>query len=108
LYSRVNGYYVVPSELPVSHWRSLSAVLTVAELSCHEDRFSLSIESASLLSKKDIFLLRTFFSHQIPKPLKTKAVFQRIALPSLEMSRKSVVRIQREGTMRLSRLLIGG
>ena len=49
--------------------------------------------------KKDIFLLRTCFSHQILKPLKTKAVFQRIALPSLEMSRKSVVRIQREGAI---------
>lgn len=52
LYSRVNGYYVVPSELPVSPWRSVSGILTVVEMTCCEKKFSLSEESANWLSQK--------------------------------------------------------
>ena len=48
----MDGYYVVPSELPVSSWRPVSGILTAIELECYEGRFSLSKESATWLSEK--------------------------------------------------------
>ena len=52
LYSRVDGQYVIPSELPVSPWRSVSGILTVVEMKCYEQKFSLSEVSADWLSKQ--------------------------------------------------------
>ena len=36
LYSKMDGYYVVPSELPVSSWRPVSGILTAIESECYE------------------------------------------------------------------------
>ena len=52
LYRRVDDYYVVPSELPVSPWKSVSGILTVVEMTCCERKFFLSEQSANWLSQK--------------------------------------------------------
>ena len=52
LYSRVEGQYVIPSELPVSPWRSVSGILTVVEMKYCDKTFSLTEECVDWLSKK--------------------------------------------------------